>query len=423
MRAPASSPGTASTDAESGAVGEAGVGAVPSMVHDALVSPGQPLDLSLRSYFEPLFGHGFGEVRIHADPAAIRSAKAMRAAAYTVGSSIVFDAHRYPPGSLQGRRLLAHELAHTLQQRGAAKTERPALGSPGDSYEKDAEEVATMVAAGRVFQRSAARVAVQRIQRRTDDEVEATTRVAEGIAAGTMKPVGGVQGETFTANDCFQQRGCSVWFLFEKAYQGTHPPQEFVIGPVQWKGLYVKIVAQTEGGCWDCPALELVQVLRYLKADARGNVVTAAPTTPVREVRAGTRDPQAKSPGWMIDAADTSRDPLYSQSWYGEAGNAKRPAVLWDAPGGLETLRNAGKEFETYLVCVKGNTRVPLASITWGYFVDGSGQISFRPSTPKAGCGSSTELLDAAARWDAIPGNTQLGLGTGKPPQAEGQEK
>jgi Domain of unknown function (DUF4157) len=65
---------------------------------------------------EARFGHAFGEVRIHADSAAAGSARKMRAAAYTVGREIVFAAGRYDPRSSVGRRLLAHELAHVVQQ-------------------------------------------------------------------------------------------------------------------------------------------------------------------------------------------------------------------------------------------------------------------------------------------------------------------
>ena len=65
---------------------------------------------------EPQFGHDFSHIRVHTDERAAASARAVRASAYTVQHDIVFDAGRYAPGTSSGRELLAHELAHTMQQ-------------------------------------------------------------------------------------------------------------------------------------------------------------------------------------------------------------------------------------------------------------------------------------------------------------------
>ena len=143
---------------------------VPSIVHDVLSSPGQPLDAATRSFFEPRFGRDFSRmpiatgisrsnlkvgaanhplereadrladqalrmpwpslrphpvqadfsrIRIHADARAADSSRAVSAKAYTVGSHIVFGAGQYAPTTTAGRHLLAHELAHTMQQGGA----------------------------------------------------------------------------------------------------------------------------------------------------------------------------------------------------------------------------------------------------------------------------------------------------------------
>jgi hypothetical protein len=142
---------------------------VPSIVHDVLRSPGQPLDASMRAYFEPRFGHDFSQVpvhrptpqlnlmpsklgvshpdddyerdaeknakdvlktaapitapavdfsrvRIHTDSRAADSAQAVNAAAYTVGHNIVFGPGQYEPATTKGRLTLAHELTHVVQQ-------------------------------------------------------------------------------------------------------------------------------------------------------------------------------------------------------------------------------------------------------------------------------------------------------------------
>jgi len=85
-------------------------------VDQALRGPGSPLDHGTRAFMEQRFGHDFGHVRIHSDAQAQRSARAIDAHAYASGSNIVFGAGRYAPGSHEGRKLLAHELTHVVQQ-------------------------------------------------------------------------------------------------------------------------------------------------------------------------------------------------------------------------------------------------------------------------------------------------------------------
>lgn len=69
---------------------------------------------------EPRFGRSFADVRIHTGEQAARSAESINAAAYTVGSDVVFGAHRYAPQTSEGRKLIAHELTHVVQQDGDA---------------------------------------------------------------------------------------------------------------------------------------------------------------------------------------------------------------------------------------------------------------------------------------------------------------
>lgn len=94
-------------------------GATAAAVDRVVNSPGLALDQTTRDFFEPRFGHDFGHVRIHADSEAAHSARAVAAHAYAVGGHVVFGEGRYAPHSPGGRRLLAHELAHVVQQDGA----------------------------------------------------------------------------------------------------------------------------------------------------------------------------------------------------------------------------------------------------------------------------------------------------------------
>lgn len=158
-------PGTCDHDEESTlrrSADGAAPSSVPPIVHEVLSSPGQPLDATTRAYMEPRFSHDFsrigvtrpspaglsigptdspaeseadraannitdqpandplrrydfGDVRIHSDTKAAVSAQAVGARAYTVGSHVVFAGGQYAPGSLDGNRLLAHELTHVTQ--------------------------------------------------------------------------------------------------------------------------------------------------------------------------------------------------------------------------------------------------------------------------------------------------------------------
>jgi hypothetical protein len=78
---------------------------------------GEPLRLRDRQFFESRFGRSLGSVRVHDGPVASGLAKAARARAFTAGSDVVFGAGSYAPDTATGRRLLAHELAHVVQQR------------------------------------------------------------------------------------------------------------------------------------------------------------------------------------------------------------------------------------------------------------------------------------------------------------------
>jgi LysM repeat protein len=118
---------------------------VPPIVHGVLDSSGQPLDQSTRNFFEPRLGHDFSRVRVHADSEAAESATAVNALAYTVGNDLVFGHGQYSPATRGGQRLLAHELAHVVQQGRGGGTPAPA---PDGNLERDAERAASDVILG-----------------------------------------------------------------------------------------------------------------------------------------------------------------------------------------------------------------------------------------------------------------------------------
>lgn len=88
---------------------------------------GRPLDAATRALSESRLGHHFGDVRIHVDEPA---AEGLQALAFTIGRHVVFAPGRFDPATAAGRRLLFHELVHTLQQRGDAGTGTPPASVP-----------------------------------------------------------------------------------------------------------------------------------------------------------------------------------------------------------------------------------------------------------------------------------------------------
>jgi hypothetical protein len=118
---------------------------VPPIVHDVLRSPGQPLHAATRVDMEGRFGHDFSGVRVHTDSGAAKSAAAVSAKAYTVGRTVVFGQGNYAPETGEGKRILAHELTHVVQQ---SRGGTPPPLDPNSSLEQEADAAAASVRGG-----------------------------------------------------------------------------------------------------------------------------------------------------------------------------------------------------------------------------------------------------------------------------------
>jgi len=105
-------------------------GIAPPQVHAVVRQSGRPLDTATRNFFEPRLGVDLGAVRVHADAHAGDAARAVDARAFTVGENLVFAPGEFAPASDGGRHLLAHELAHVMQQRGGAAAGRVQRAPP-----------------------------------------------------------------------------------------------------------------------------------------------------------------------------------------------------------------------------------------------------------------------------------------------------
>lgn len=118
-------------------------------VADAIRSSGKPLDGKTRAFMESRFDHDFSRVRVHSDEQASQSAKDVNARAYTVGQDIVFRSGHYSPHTDSGRRLLAHELTHVVQQNKTGQSLQAQssikVGPANDAYEQQADQVADRV--------------------------------------------------------------------------------------------------------------------------------------------------------------------------------------------------------------------------------------------------------------------------------------
>ena len=115
---------------------------VPPIVHEVLGSPGHSLDAGTRAFMEPRFGHNFSNVKVHTDAKAAESAQSVNALAYTVGRDVAFGTGQYSPNTSEGKRLLAHELTHVVQQHTGLLQGKLALSGINNVSEREADRAA-----------------------------------------------------------------------------------------------------------------------------------------------------------------------------------------------------------------------------------------------------------------------------------------
>lgn len=120
---------------------------MPNIVNETLNSAGQSLDHATRADMEAHFGHDFSRVKVHSDARAAASADSISARAYTYGRDVVFGAGQYAPETITGKQLLAHELAHVIQQgdKDHSPSEIRGSTSPTDAVEHEAHQAAAAV--------------------------------------------------------------------------------------------------------------------------------------------------------------------------------------------------------------------------------------------------------------------------------------
>jgi hypothetical protein len=160
--------------------------------------PGQPLSSESRDFFEPRFGYDFSEVRIHSDTGAAQSAAALHANAYTLGNDIVFNEGRYAPHGSEGKRLLAHELTHVVQQSGGKDNTGTEGKQGGNALQSEgtAQNAAVSATSGPVIQKEG-----------SDDEDKSWLGTIGDIASTIGDMTGGIVPELGMAGKALSGAG------------------------------------------------------------------------------------------------------------------------------------------------------------------------------------------------------------------------
>jgi hypothetical protein len=195
-------------------------GVAPPIVTEVLRSAGQSLDGGTRSFFEPRLGVDLSGVRVHTDAKAAESARAVDALAYTVGQAVVFGREQYAPGTVAGRRLLAHELTHVLQQN---------HGNSGRLQRQTAEPPeAESVVDSRIDVR--AQFALQRLFRRNPPDNKDARDLFNDVKSGKIK---GIYGDDLAVAAILAgERGKSRWELVPKGQDAVMMDDEYDDTPV-----------------------------------------------------------------------------------------------------------------------------------------------------------------------------------------------
>jgi len=345
--------------------------AIPPAVGDALRTPGRPLDNATRSYMEQRLGHDFSGVRVHTDTVAGESAQALGARAYAVGRDLVFRPGAYTPSSYEGRRLLAHELAHVVQQdrSGLARSQfsKP-VSHPGDASEREADAVAEDVAQGREA----------RVTGMPSAAVQGDFPIGAAVGLGVLGAVGAGLGIAALAG-AFKSK---KWGIAQANTDGTPYSSDVNLTFTPDKDM-------------NCPEIAFVQTVKFSDVGTRQSVETI-PNYVSR--RTGT--------GWTLDRIDARQ-----YGWYGYNNNGRpggnvspgsapaplTPATLHDTPS--DSRPSSVMEFETCAICRSGGDANKIYScFHWGFSVDAANKLKSLPTAESAG--PSADFNEAVKQWN-----------------------
>ena len=294
------------------------------MALQALTSGGHPLESGTRSFMESRFGADFTQVRVHTDATAAEAARSVGALAYTSGQQIVFGAGRYAPDTSTGRRLLAHELTHVVQQRiGSAQAAQAAsaISRPQDASEHEAVAVADRVVSGQPAS----------VTSPPDGFIQRDLGSAIGIGVGIGAGVGLLGLGIAALAGAFRS---SRWKISQANTDGANYSSD------------VDITFNPDS-TMQCDEIAFVQSVKFADAATQASVETIPNYLPRRT-----------GAGWTLDRIDQRQ-----YGWYGynnnglpggnvSPGKAPSPltkATLHDTPS--DTRPNSVFQFETCAIC------------------------------------------------------------------------
>jgi Domain of unknown function (DUF4157) len=331
---------------------------------------------------EARFQHDFGRVRVNIDP----DARARQALAYTQGSEIAFAPGEYRPETARGRALLAHELAHVVQQAGQPQSADAPVSSPGEPAERAADAAAATLGAAAAPERSRA-LAVRDRLRATRPSGPRVMRVASWAGDFTT--------DTYkTQNDAAgNPTGVDIVLRFK--------PGEHV----------------------DATTIGMTQMVT---SKDKGKAIAVNPTVAARSIPAGKAEE-----GAHIDRLASFPNPLYPTDMPGpkdtlgstptlagwgqhgfrfhdKAGKEhKQDALLKDTPMLAGHGPNASQVFETTAVAVNGVQRgTYYGSVQWGWRSDAANKFSKLPLSLVTRALPTGRFGRAAALWAANPTST-----------------
>lgn len=366
--------------------------AAPPIVREVMVSPGRPLDAATRAFMEPRFDHDFSQVRIHADQRANQATGAVGALAYTLGDHIAFASGRYQPGSASGSRLLAHELAHVVQQQNTSNSPQAklAIGKPADSAEQEADAAAhaalatahmPVADAVRFMPRLSSASVSHPVLRRTPQETWGGKFEAD--IYDLVKPVRGKNEANY---------GVNIRVIFT--------PNE----RVNAEKIALVQTAQT-----------LVDGMPYSVHSKSKNDVTRGRSIPDYEVGQGTHIDQTPSiqtplvgmtdPSTGSDLAGSvpGKNVQLGYHYNDKAGLHQDNAWMWDPPRLKVADKSQGSQtFETTALAIAGAQKgAYYGSVQWGWNKDASAlsatKITFQRVSKDA---PSSEFSQAAGLWN-----------------------
>jgi Domain of unknown function (DUF4157) len=213
---------------------------VPPIVYEVLGSPGQPLDAGTRAFMELRFGHNFSNVRVHTDARAAKSARTVNALAYTVGRDVVFGTGQYMPQTSEGKRLLAHELTHVIQQYNSTISGDRSVSSSSVAYEQEADAAAQNVPQNSYFTSNPNALGVRALQRKASSGAEASPGKSEtlikdenlsflfSVGTALLRASEAIPGIDDKRSVLFRRMGWSLTFLPAIVQQGGGKTPEYV---------------------------------------------------------------------------------------------------------------------------------------------------------------------------------------------------